>query len=94
MIFSLARRATLPMLNPFRDNHPAHPMYEISGLTRRLETLEREVKSLQERLDRLESTVRYDEAMLHQLEHEVVHEHELLEKLSHQVPGAKVAVGL
>lgn len=66
-------------------------MYEISGLQRRIESLEHELRLALGRLDRLESRVREEDYKVSRLERSFEQDHKILERREHMIP---VPVGL
>lgn len=55
-------------------------MYEISGLHRRIETLEFELRQTLQRLDRLESMLREEDKKVKRLSRDFEHDHQILER--------------
>lgn len=69
-------------------------MYEIYGLQRKVEVLERELQCALERLDRIETALRFDEVKLQELERELNEEHHHIERLELESPFHRVPIGL
>lgn len=61
-------------------------MYEIHGLTKRLEILEREMQSALQKIDHLEALLREEERQIKKLSRDVAHEHEIIERIEHGIP--------
>jgi uncharacterized protein YlxW (UPF0749 family) len=55
------------------------PMYEMSGLLRRIETLEQELRHSNERIEQLEFKLREEDRKVCQLERSVERDHKLIE---------------
>lgn len=62
------------------------PMSELSGLQRRVETLEDELRSALSRLTKLEANFVEEDLKVRQLERDVQHEHEVLDRMEHGIP--------
>lgn len=62
------------------------PMSEMSGLQRRVEALEDELRSALTRLTKLESGLCEEDLKVCRLEREVQHEHAVLDRLEHRIP--------
>ena len=62
------------------------PMSELSGLQRRVETLEDELRSALSRLTKLEANFVEEDLKVRRLERDVQHEHEVLERMEHGIP--------
>lgn len=58
-------------------------MYEISGLHRRIETLEYELRHALERLDRLEALIREEDHKVNRLQRSFEQDHKILERHEH-----------
>ena len=61
-------------------------MYEISGLHRRIETLEFELRHALVRLDHLESMLREEDQKVKRLAQDFEHDHQILERREHGNP--------
>ena len=59
---------------------------ELSGLQRRVETLEDELRSALSRLTKLEANFVEEDLKVRQLERDVQHEHEVLDRMEHGIP--------
>jgi hypothetical protein len=62
-------------------------MYEISGLHRRIDNLERDFQAVLERIDRLEALLREEDRKINHLEREIEHEHEVIGRIEHGRPS-------
>ena len=62
------------------------PMSELSGLQRRVETLEDELRSALSRLTKLEANFVEEDLKVRRLERDVQHEHEVLDRMEHGIP--------
>lgn len=62
------------------------PMSELTGMQRRIETLEDDLRSALGRLGRLEAFLAEEDAKVKRLERDVQHEHEVLDRMEHGFP--------
>ncbi|MES2708866.1 MAG: hypothetical protein V4726_19890 [Verrucomicrobiota bacterium] len=61
-------------------------MYEISGLQRRIESLEYELRLALTRLDHLEAMLREEDHKVARLERSFEHDHKILERHENGIP--------
>ena len=62
------------------------PMSEMTGIQRRVETLEDDLRAALSRLNRLEAKFAEEDLKVRRLEREVQHEHEVLDRIEHGFP--------
>lgn len=62
------------------------PMSELSGLQRRVETLEDDLRFALSRLTKLEAKFAEEDLKVRRLERDVQHEHQVLDRLEHGIP--------
>ena len=62
------------------------PMSEMTGIQRRVETLEDDLRAALSRLARLEAKFAEEDLKVRKLEREVQHEHQVLDRLEHGIP--------
>lgn len=59
---------------------------EVTGIQRRIESLEDDLRFVMSRLTKLETKFAEEDVKVRRLEREVQHEHEVLDRMEHGIP--------
>lgn len=62
------------------------PMSEMTGLQRKIDNLEDDLREAMRRIGKLETKLAEEDMKVCRLEREVKHEHEVLDRLEHGIP--------